>query len=278
MPDGRPTRYFIQWAQQKQIDISAGITAEQALQIIEQYLADHQLQAGTGISISPSGNLTDSPTIAAQVQVILDQITTAQGSVLFRGASDWEALAPGTSGYFLKTNGAAADPAWAAGGGGGGAGYSVYDFFPQTPHSLLSNGANTGANVILVTSRFAEDAVTLTGVNFFQRTNSATRTIQPIIYADNGGTPAGGALIATGPTATLTDNTLHVLPLDSPASLSADTYYWVGVLVVGTGGSFNPCLSVTTPYAYAGHATTTPPDPCPAVAGGTNNNFPCWGY
>lgn len=66
-PDGRPTLYFIKWAQQKQIDIGAGITAEQALQIIELYLADHQLQAGSGISISPSGNVSDSPTIAAEV-------------------------------------------------------------------------------------------------------------------------------------------------------------------------------------------------------------------
>lgn len=121
-PDGRPTIYFIQWAQQKQIDISAGITAEQALAIIELYLADHQLQAGTGISISPSGNLSDAPTIAAEVQAILDEISTTQGSILFRGAADWEALAPGTSGQFLKTNGAGADPEWATGGGGGGGG------------------------------------------------------------------------------------------------------------------------------------------------------------
>lgn len=121
-PDGRPTLYFIKWAQQKQIDIGAGITAEQALQIIELYLADHQLQAGSGISISPSGNLSDTPTIATEVQAILDQITNVHGSVLFRGAAGWEALAPGSAGQFLKTNGPAADPTWAAGGGGGGGG------------------------------------------------------------------------------------------------------------------------------------------------------------
>lgn len=118
--DGTPTGYFIRWAQQKQIDIGQGITAEQAVQIITQYLADHELQAGSGIQLTPSGNLSDTPTIAAEVQAILDQITDVRGSVLFRGAAGWEALAPGTSGQFLKTNGAGADPAWAAGGGGGG--------------------------------------------------------------------------------------------------------------------------------------------------------------
>ena len=38
----------------------------------------------------------------------------AQGDILYRGASVWERLAAGTSGYFLKTQGAGANPAWAA--------------------------------------------------------------------------------------------------------------------------------------------------------------------
>ena len=37
----------------------------------------------------------------------------AQGDVLFYGGTDYERLAPGTSGKFLKTQGAAADPIWA---------------------------------------------------------------------------------------------------------------------------------------------------------------------
>jgi hypothetical protein len=44
---------------------------------------------------------------------------STRGSVLYRGASGWTILAPGTSGYFLRTNGSGADPQWAAGGGGG---------------------------------------------------------------------------------------------------------------------------------------------------------------
>lgn len=133
--DGTPTDYFIRWAQQKQIDIGAGITAQQALEIITRYLADHELQAGSGIQITPSGNVSDSPTIAAEVQAILDQITNVQGSILFRGAADWQALAPGAAGQFLKTNGAGADPAWAAGGGGGGS----YSLVSSTTFSSVTN-------------------------------------------------------------------------------------------------------------------------------------------
>jgi len=122
---GFPTIYFTRWAQQRQIDISGSITAAQALEIVTQFLGENPLIAGLGIGLSPSGNIADGVTISAQVQAILDQISTTQGSVLFRGAADWQALAPGTSGHFLKTNGAAADPEWAAGGGGGGASWSL---------------------------------------------------------------------------------------------------------------------------------------------------------
>lgn len=48
------------------------------------------------------------------IQALLDGISTTQGTILYRGAASWAALAPGTSGHFLKTNGAGADPAWAA--------------------------------------------------------------------------------------------------------------------------------------------------------------------
>jgi hypothetical protein len=45
-----------------------------------------------------------------------------QGSILYRNATAWVALAPGVSGQFLKTNGTGANPAWAnttvAGAGG----------------------------------------------------------------------------------------------------------------------------------------------------------------
>ena len=45
--------------------------------------------------------------------LIIDHtIGTTQGSVLYRSASAWVALTPGTSGQFLATGGAAANPSW----------------------------------------------------------------------------------------------------------------------------------------------------------------------
>lgn len=53
---------------------------------------------------------------------ILDFIgSAAQGDILYRDAAGWARLAAGTSGYFLKTQGAAANPTWAAVPGGGDA-------------------------------------------------------------------------------------------------------------------------------------------------------------
>lgn len=43
---------------------------------------------------------------------ILDFIASTQGDVLYRGASGWVALAPGTNGQVLTTSGASANPAW----------------------------------------------------------------------------------------------------------------------------------------------------------------------
>lgn len=113
--DGSPTEYFIRWAQTRQIDIGEAIT----LQGLEAFLADHPLVAGSGITLTPSGNIAEGVTIAAEVQAILDQLSTTQGSVLYRGAADWAALAPGTSGQVLRSNGAGANPSWATASGTG---------------------------------------------------------------------------------------------------------------------------------------------------------------
>lgn len=179
-PDGRPTDYFIRWAQQRQIDISGSISAEQALQIVQDYVTEfitnNPLIAGSGIDLSPSGILSDGVTISAQVQEILDQITSVQGSILFRGAADWEFLAPGTAGEFLQTSGAGADPVWAAAGGGGGSG-------SWTLRGSVTVGAPT-PTVILTDITDYTDLMVL-GIGF---TASAASLRRLTLSDDNGAT------------------------------------------------------------------------------------------
>jgi hypothetical protein len=52
--------------------------------------------------------IVDNAVTGAKIAMTSD----AQGDVLFYGGTDYERLAAGTSGYFLKTLGSGADPAW----------------------------------------------------------------------------------------------------------------------------------------------------------------------
>ncbi len=54
-----------------------------------------------------------------QISTVLDWIGSTRGSILYRGASGWAILAPGTSTHVLTSNGAGADPSWSAPSGGG---------------------------------------------------------------------------------------------------------------------------------------------------------------
>lgn len=58
--------------------------------------------------------LTASSSISPSIQTLLDGISSTQGSILYRSASAWSALGPGTAGNVLSTNGAGANPSWIA--------------------------------------------------------------------------------------------------------------------------------------------------------------------
>lgn len=52
------------------------------------------------------------------ISTVLDWISSTRGTIFYRGASGWAALAPGTDGFALTTHGSGADPTWEAAGGG----------------------------------------------------------------------------------------------------------------------------------------------------------------
>lgn len=70
-----------------------------------------QIIAGTGLS--GGGDLSQNRTLNVNLQTLLDALSSTQGAVLYRGASGWVALAPGTAGQVLTSGGPAADPHWA---------------------------------------------------------------------------------------------------------------------------------------------------------------------
>ncbi len=66
--------------------------------------------ANNSILANTSG-LTAAP-VATTLSTLLDTVGSSQGSVLYRGAAGWSVLTPGTSGQYLQTQGAAANPQW----------------------------------------------------------------------------------------------------------------------------------------------------------------------
>lgn len=105
---GKANQYFLDYLRNRN-----GALTDAEADILD--LLNRQIIAGNGLD--GGGPLSANVTIDANASSILDLIGSTRGSVLYRGASGWAALTPGTSGQFLKTNGAGADPTWAAGGG-----------------------------------------------------------------------------------------------------------------------------------------------------------------
>lgn len=58
--------------------------------------------------------------VKATTSEVLDLIGATRGTVLYRGASAWSALAVGVDGQVLTTHGAGADPTWVTPSGGSG--------------------------------------------------------------------------------------------------------------------------------------------------------------
>lgn len=105
------------------------------------------------------GNTGNAPTMRSMSAVLDDAFSSAQGSLLYRASGAWQAIAPGTAGYVLSSNGVGGDPTWIPVGGVG------------TVTSVAFSGGTTG--------------LTVTGSPI---TGAGTITLQGTLIAANGGT------------------------------------------------------------------------------------------
>jgi hypothetical protein len=93
--------------------VGTGIIGTTALAANAVTLAKMATQADATVLANVSGS-TAVPTAVGYTALFNDAFGSTQGQIIYKGATDWAALAPGTSGYFLKTQGAGANPTWAA--------------------------------------------------------------------------------------------------------------------------------------------------------------------
>lgn len=94
-----------------------------------------------GTSTSLGGSLT--------ATACLDSLGSTQGQILYRNATTWVPLAPGSSGQLLQSGGAAANPSWTTASGTG-----TVTTLTSAPGILFSSGATCTTTCTISTSVF----------------------------------------------------------------------------------------------------------------------------
>lgn len=104
-----------------------------------------------GTSTSLGGSLT--------ATACLDSLGSTQGQILYRNATNWTILAPGSSGQLLQSGGAAANPSWITASGTG-----TVTTLTSAPGILFSSGATCTTTCTVSTSVFQDARTTTTEV------------------------------------------------------------------------------------------------------------------
>jgi hypothetical protein len=172
-------------------------------------LADSAVQPGdlgtaAALDVGTSAdNIVQLDSSAKLPSAVLDStFGNTQGSVIYRGASSWTAVLPGTSGQFLKTQGASASPVWDDIPGGGDMLSSTYDpdnksadVYDVANHSYLPAGTGASSQDL---DTYLDQAIWATnfGADSTGANDSAAAINAAIVFANSrgGGTvrlPAG---------------------------------------------------------------------------------------
>lgn len=188
----------------------------------------------SGTSGQPAYYNASSASIASEtLSALIDaNIGSTQGDVLYRGASTWSVLAPGTSGFFLETQGASANPLWAAASGGSGCSVSGGAQF-QILVNNGSSGCSSSANATVLANG------TLTALTFVGGYSAVA-------------TAAGTTTLTAGSNQTqvFTGSTTQVLVLPVTSTLALGQQYYIAN--TSTGAVTVESSGANTIYVLAG--------------------------
>lgn len=163
-------------------------------------------------------------------QVFDTLFCSARGSVIYRGASSWVCLAPGSSGNVLTTGGAGADPSWTAVGGTG---------------TVTSVGVASSGSSITVSGSPITGAGT---INVDLATGAAASNVGAL----------GGDLSGTLPNPALANVITAAGPIGSATVAPIITYDAKGRLTTVTSATITPAFgSLTGSAIYAQLPTLT---------------------
>lgn len=240
---GGPTPEFMRkWQLQTQINSTITNLADAAavsklLDKLGSTTGDVLYRAATGWTVRAPGSnnqvlaLSGGLPVWSGLSSLLDTVFgSAQGDILYRDTAAWKVLAPGTSGNFLQTQGAGANPQWAA----AGAGFSV--------SVTASENISAGALVNLFTS---SGALKVRNANATDATKPAHGFVLSSVTTGNPVTVYGPGQADTGLTS-LTPGTTYYLDVSAGAvnstapSTAGNVIQQVGIALSATSLLFNP--------------------------------------
>lgn len=163
---------------------------------------------------------------------LLDFVGSTRGQILYRGASGWVALGPGTSGQILQTNGAGADPSWVNTSGGGTIGGST----GATDNSLL-RADGTGGSTLQNSDITIDDATTTTQANVTIANTHSGQTNSSLVLSPKG---TGAFIVGPKPNgASSGGNSRGTSSIDLQVTRTAATQVASGNYSVIVGGENN---------------------------------------
>lgn len=145
---------------------------------------------------------------------ILNLIGSTQGQILYRNATQWTILSPGTNGQFLQTLGPAANPIWQTGGGATTSGNRTL------LNTLTASASATLSDTTSFTSTFSKYVLVLE--NILPATSATTFELQVHTAGTFPATSyeAGSTLVATG-SALASTNPTTFIPLSNTITANA---------------------------------------------------------
>jgi hypothetical protein len=213
--------------------------------------------SGSGLSIANAGGVAADPTITLATATALGQISSTQGTILYRDASTWTVLAPGTAGEVLQTGGAAANPSWTTRPARWDEQYVVLAASGNLSNeSVLAVGADglqlTGSTISIKDDLLALEGMAATGLA--ARTGASTWTTRSVATSGAGLSITNGSGVSGNPTLALADDVAAIEALATAGvavRTGASTWTTRSVAVSGTG------LSITNADGVSGNPTVT---------------------